>query len=564
MPEYRAQEAVISRTEEELQEALAKGEAAERTVVRQNAELRQRNRELAQTNDEIIEMLGDVVELRNQESGQHIQRVKAFTRVLAKRVRESLPEYGLTEDDVELITSASALHDVGKIMIPDAILLKPGRLTPEEFDIMKTHSAKGCEVLKRAPASWSARYREIGNQIVRHHHEKWDGRGYPDGLKGDEIPISAQIVSVADCFDALTTERVYKAAFSVDQAYEMILGGQCGAFSEKLMRCFRECREVFSELAEHPERASVIVSTSVYGSDKLRGLRVLLVDDYQLIREINREVLEQEGATVTEADSGEAALAQLAAGLKPDVVLMDIVMPGMDGITATRKIRETELDRENPVPIITLTAEASDEQVDACLQAGADNCMIKPLMVSEFSKIYLAVRKKEEKTENAASTAHQSAMDPLTRLKNIAAYTDQVAELTGRMAASVPPEYAIVLLDMEKTRELNEHLGLAAGDRYLRNGSEVFSSAFPHSPVYRVGGDQFLAVLQGADYQARELLMRRLAEKREEARSRESVEEGYASFHTGYAVYSPETDTALSDVVRRARAELNKKRQREA
>ena len=162
--------------EEELAAAIDRSEAAERRVIQTLSTLRERNRELARTNEEIIEMLGDVVEMRNEESGLHIQRVKAFTRVLAKQMQEKYPEYGLTREDVELITSASALHDVGKIMIPDAILTKPGRLTEEEYAIMKTHSARGCDVLARAPKSWSTRYLQMGLDICRHHHERWDGR----------------------------------------------------------------------------------------------------------------------------------------------------------------------------------------------------------------------------------------------------------------------------------------------------------------------------------------------------------------------------------------------------
>ncbi len=550
--------------ETELERAIEKGEAAERTIIRVTSELRERNRELAKTNDEIIEMLGDVVELRNEESGMHIQRVKAFTRVLAKIVQETLPEYGLTDDDVELITSASALHDVGKIMIPDAILLKPGRLTPEEFEIMKSHSEKGCLVLKRAPKTWSARYLNIGLEIVRHHHEKWDGRGYPDGLKGDEIPISAQLVSVADCFDALTTERVYKPAFSVDKAFDMILGGECGAFSEKLMNCFRQCREIFAELAEHPERADVVVSTSVYGSEKLRGVRVLLVDDNDLTREINREVLEREGASVTEESSGQGAIDRIAGGDQPDVILMDIVMPEMDGITATRRIREAETEGRNRLTIISLTSEGSDAQVEECLKAGADDCMGKPLLVAEFSRILAALRKKREaqaKVTRLEETARSARTDTLTQAKNIVAFADQAAELTGRMAGSAPTEYAVVFCALENTREINSAFGMEAGDQYIRNAYSIIAGVFDHSPVYRIGGDEFLAVLQEADYKNRELLIRMLRDKVLAAKDRETAAEGLVSMRAGMAVYAPETDATLAEVIRRAMSEADKGRE---
>ena len=200
---------------------------------------------LQKQNQTIIDILGNVVESRNLESGQHIQRVKYYTRVLATSVMKEYPEYGLSEADVELIAMASALHDVGKIAIPDDILLKPGRLTDKEFSIMKEHTTRGCAILENIEGAWDEEYAQVCYEICRHHHEKYDGRGYPDGLVGDAIPIAAQIVSVADVYDALVNERVYKDAFDKDTAYMMIITGECGAFSDKLMRCFGLVRTEF-------------------------------------------------------------------------------------------------------------------------------------------------------------------------------------------------------------------------------------------------------------------------------------------------------------------------------
>lgn len=196
----------------------------------------------------IIDVLGAVVESRNLESGEHIQRVKQYTWILAKCVRKLFPEYGLDDKKIGMITAASSLHDIGKIAIPDSILLKPGRLTDEEFAIMKTHTIKGCAILDSIQDALDEDYGELSYEICRYHHEKADGRGYPDGLKGDEIPISAQLVSVADVYDALVNERCYKSAFSKQKAYEMIKGGECGAFSDKLMAAFDDCREEFENV----------------------------------------------------------------------------------------------------------------------------------------------------------------------------------------------------------------------------------------------------------------------------------------------------------------------------
>lgn len=210
---------------------------------RHEQELKAKNEELERMNEDIIELLGNLVEGRDLESGEHVKRVKIFSKILAKQVQKDMPQYGLTDEDIDLISSASALHDVGKIMIPDAVLLKPGKLTEGEFALMKTHCVKGCEILAKAPSDWSKDYLKMSMDICRWHHEKYDGSGYPDGLKGDDIPISAQIVSIADCFDALVTKRVYKDAFPCMKAIEMIKNGECGVFSEGMMNCFLKCTD---------------------------------------------------------------------------------------------------------------------------------------------------------------------------------------------------------------------------------------------------------------------------------------------------------------------------------
>lgn len=204
---------------------------------------------IRESNSKIIEVLGTVVEYRNLESGEHIRRVKGFTRILARELMKEYPEYGLTEERVELITSASALHDIGKIAIPDSILLKPGSLTKDEFEYMKSHASRGSEILLQMEGVWDGDYCTVCYEICRHHHERYDGRGYPDGLKGDDIPISAQIVSVADVYDALVSERVYKGAYTPEQAFHMIVSGECGIFSPKLLECFHNVRKEFEELA---------------------------------------------------------------------------------------------------------------------------------------------------------------------------------------------------------------------------------------------------------------------------------------------------------------------------
>ncbi len=197
----------------------------------------------------MISILSHVVEFRNSESGQHVLHIRTLTDLLLHQLVQKTDRYQLDESDISLISTASALHDIGKIMIPDEILNKPGRLTEEEYAIIKTHTTEGAKILKDLSASIGGANEpllKVAHAICRWHHERWDGGGYPDKLKGDEIPISAQVVALADVYDALTSERCYKPPYSHEQAINMILNGECGAFNPLLMECLKESSELLN------------------------------------------------------------------------------------------------------------------------------------------------------------------------------------------------------------------------------------------------------------------------------------------------------------------------------
>lgn len=220
----------------------------EHLVGKQTERLERRNHQLQEINNKIIDSLAEVVEFRDMESGEHIKRIKGYTRILLNHVVEFYQEYAITPEQVEKIVEASAMHDVGKIAIPDNVLLKPGRLTDEEFELMKLHTVKGCEIINKFSFINDKETFQYCYEICRHHHERFDGRGYPDHLEGEDIPIAAQVVSLADVYDALVSDRVYKAAFTPDQAYHMILNGECGTFSPKILECFKTAKEEFESL----------------------------------------------------------------------------------------------------------------------------------------------------------------------------------------------------------------------------------------------------------------------------------------------------------------------------
>lgn len=191
----------------------------------------------------MVSILSQIVEFRNGESGSHVVNIKRITELLLDRLPMRTNKYTLSSTEQLLIPMAAALHDIGKIGIDDKILNKPGRLTKEEFEIMKTHSAIGANMLESLEQFHDEPLIKIAHDICRWHHERYDGRGYPDGLKGDEIPISAQIVSIADVYDALVSERVYKKAYTHEKAMDMILNGECGTFNPVLLECLKDIQD---------------------------------------------------------------------------------------------------------------------------------------------------------------------------------------------------------------------------------------------------------------------------------------------------------------------------------
>ncbi len=222
----------------------------ERKLKEQEEAILAKEKKIQENNEFLISALSSVVEFRSSETGEHIRRIKYFTRILLKYLAKYFPKYGITDAQINEIARASALHDIGKIGIPDSILLKPGKLTDEEFETMKTHTTIGCDMLKKFKKEEDNEFYRYCYAICRYHHERWDGNGYPDHLAGDEIPIWAQVVSIVDVYDALISERVYKAAFPHTVAYEMIQNGECGQFSPDILECFELANEDFFDMVD--------------------------------------------------------------------------------------------------------------------------------------------------------------------------------------------------------------------------------------------------------------------------------------------------------------------------
>lgn len=217
-------------------------------------ELKSQMREKEKNRDMIVEILCRIIEKRGGYVGNHASHITEFTRLLLEKLVSKKNDCDIKAKDIFVISTAAALHDLGKVQIDRAIIDKKGKLTNEEFEIIKTHTTAGEEMLIDLADFEDEPLVNYARQICRYHHERYDGKGYPDGLKGDEIPIAAQVVSVCDVYDALISERPYKRAYTHDEAVKMIKNGECGAFNPMILECFDECSDKFGEIIEREKK----------------------------------------------------------------------------------------------------------------------------------------------------------------------------------------------------------------------------------------------------------------------------------------------------------------------
>ncbi len=220
-----------------------------------------------------LEALASAIEFRDVESGEHTNRIYGITKYL---LRHTDMGQDLSAEEIENMAIGSIMHDVGKISISDLILNKPGRLTPAEFETMKTHTVKGAVLLEQLNQMQTHPSYEYAIDIARHHHERWDGKGYPDGLKGDEISVCAQVVSIADVYDALLSPRIYKRAYTPDEAKQMIAQGQCGTFNPKLVACFLQAEPELRKLYQNTQPKAVPAEENDQSSKEMFDVLLML------------------------------------------------------------------------------------------------------------------------------------------------------------------------------------------------------------------------------------------------------------------------------------------------
>ena len=453
----------------------------------------------------MIDILSHIVEFRNGESGQHVIHIRMLTELFLRRLVLKTNRYQLSPVDINLICIASALHDVGKIAIPGEILNKPGRFTEEEFAVMKEHTTIGSNMMEAEPIHGSEPLIKVARDICRWHHERWDGRGYPDGLKGDDIPISAQIVALADVYDALTSPRVYKPAFPHEKAVEMILGNQCGTFNPLLMEILQEVAPELPEQlqARDESRTAQLEMRSV--TQEMHHYEELSASERTL------QLLEHERMKY----SFFAAMSQeiqFEYTVNPSIVTLNTWGANKLGL------KETVMD---PLHNDSVRGIMSEESVEGLVAALRNTTPAQPVVKyqcktvvggeSRWCRIIArATWSADEPPEytgaiGKAVDIHDSQMklaalerlashDPLTGLLNHASAKKQIIE---RIEDRPGSQFAMVIFDLDHFKNANNTYGHIFGDNVLKFLADRLQESIRGADIAaRVGGDEFLLFLE--------------------------------------------------------------------
>lgn len=449
----------------------------------------------------MVDILSHIVEFRNGESGQHIVHVRTLTGIFLRQFLRWSKDVTLTQEEISLICTASALHDIGKIAIDESILNKPGRLTPEEFEVMKTHSAIGAEMLKSLPAYKDEPLVRTAYEICRWHHERYDGRGYPDGLKGDEIPISAQIVALADVYDALTSERCYKKALPHDTAVQMILDGQCGAFNPVLMDCLREAAPTLQEelaAAAQPQTYRPEVRRIASGKDLEASERSLRLLDHERMKYNFFAAMTEEIQFEYTVTPSMLTLSEWGADkLGLDEVILDPweneAVLRVLGDSTRRKLAQMLRETTPEHPVITYECQLQYSgqprwhRFVARAMWSTDDPPVYTGSIGKFVDIHDAWIQLRELED-------QVSRDDLTGLLN---QTYAKKQIQAEIDRDPTGTYLLAILNLDQFEAANDRYGRLFGNRVLRYvADKLRQNTGEDDVVARIDGDAFLLFLK--------------------------------------------------------------------
>ncbi len=450
----------------------------------------------------MIDILSHIVEFRNGESGLHILHVRTLTEFLLRLLQQKTDKYHLTGSDVSRISTGSALHDIGKIAIDEHILNKPGKLTDEEFAIMKTHAMVGARMLEELPMHQDDPLVKTAYEICRWHHERFDGRGYPDGLKGDDIPISAQVVALADVYDALTSPRVYKAPIEHEVAVQMILDGKCGIFNPLLMECLAESADkIRTELAggtvgrETHRQIQAVADESLHSSISNRTLRLLDYEreKYNFFASLTDEI--QYEYTVSPPMITLSANGAKKLGL--DEIIMDpkndkrlqALLSRETWMKLSDRLRGTTPDQPEMSMEFLVNVDGVPRWhriISRAIWSGDD----PPKYEGALGKV---IDVHDDRTK-IKELEHKASSDPMTGLLNRASAKERIEE---RMADRPESHYALGLFDLDFFKSANDRLGHQFGDEVLKTVAQRLSHSIRGTDIScRAGGDEFMLFLE--------------------------------------------------------------------
>lgn len=447
----------------------------------------------------MVEILSNIVEFRNGESGLHVLHIRTVTELLLRHLVKMTDQYPLSSSQIALIVNASAMHDIGKISIPEAILNKRGRLTDEEYEIIKTHSAIGARIIEDTPYRREEELIKTAHDICRWHHERYDGKGYPDGLKGEEIPISAQVVALADVYDALTNERVYKPAFPHETAMKMILNGECGAFSPLLCQCLQEVGPRIADAVkgsmpgvvfkEEPQQLTSRLLSNGQVSSRTLALLEQERTKYQFFASMSKEIQFEYNETTDILTLSEAGAAQL--GIKELIVrpaengeLLKVFKKG-DFVDLHDRLRRAK--PEDPIVQASYALQVHGRPrwfkvVARPLWVGEEDLEITGT-IGKFQDVH----DEHEELDNFRRLAMQ---DSLTKLNNHMAARELVEQALRQGNGN---KYAMFLFDLDHFKKANDNFGHLFGDAVLKHVAATIQQSIRKTDIAaRIGGDEYL------------------------------------------------------------------------
>lgn len=453
----------------------------------------------------MVEVLSHIVEFRNGESGMHVLNIRTITEMLLKQLCALSDQYRNLQSQILLIANASSLHDIGKISIAEQILNKPGKLTPEEYEKIKEHSSIGANMLEKTRYYPNEAIVRIARDICRWHHERYDGKGYPDGLTGDEIPIEAQVVSLADVYDALTHQRVYKEAYSHQKAFEMIFSGQCGMFNPLLLQCLKEIGPVLERelkirsLGYVTKEEVTEITRNILQSGEASNRTLALLEQerikYQFIAAMSKEILfeytyQTDVLTLSEEGADQLGLPEIIVNLKENKLFHQVIK-----VEDYQNLRDKLRGASQSEPTISENYCLCDNGQWRWFKITA-----RPLWLGNDTKIVTGVIGKctdihEEIVELDffKKTAH---IDDLTGLYRRSYACSRIKDILAREHPA-SKKYALMLFDLDFFKNANDLYGHMFGDQVLREAARKVQKSMRTSDIVaRIGGDEFLVFVE--------------------------------------------------------------------